>query len=460
MITPNWAPIVRLDGATGEDGVRYNYVYDEIRFKIALAGRRSRKTLHAKRILVKRALFDRLKMLRLPEVSHPEWASKLSQDDPWRYAYGAPTQDQANDISWDDLKRLVPKELIRRIYGGKKPVIKTILNTEIHVLGMDEARRIEGQPWNGLVLDEFPDMKAGVWEDNVFPVLSDRQAWVIILGVPDAEKENNDKFLELFDKGQLQPGQPGYDPNFKSYTWTSEEVLPESEIILARSTLTPRAYRVEYLASRESMPGRAYPDFVKTTHANETFEYNPVVPLVFGCDFNRNYHNWGLYQYHNGDYWILSDLFVFGGTVEAMCNEAQEKMIAYGLPITGKGCQFYGDHSGVQKRAEATEASWTQIKNRFPEAEYLYTPQPPITDRLEKLNSFILNAKGERHLHVHQTDAPNHVTDFEKVSRTMAFAGVGGKDGELTHASSAFGYYVHQHQRALNAPNFFAMNAQ
>jgi hypothetical protein len=113
--------------------------------------------------------------------------------------------------------------------------------------------------------------------------------------------------------------------------------------------------------------------------------------------------------------------------------------------------EFYGDYSGNQMKAEATNSAWLQIKVVFPDAFYGVQVQPPVSDRIEKVNAFILNAEGAIRIHC-DPKATAHRKDFETVSRVMAFAGVGGNDGELTHASSAFGYTVMQHQKLLESP--------
>lgn len=426
VLTPAWSPIRERRGI-GLTGQRKAYHDDDVRFKVVAAGRRSTKTLIAKRRLVK-ALVEHL---LIPPDERPAWFK-----DTWRYFYGAPTQDQANEIAWQSLIDLTPPEWVKKIYRGSKPVIKTIWNSEIHVIGMDEARRVEGQPWNGGVLDEFPDMKAGVWEANLLPILADRDAWLLILGVPDYEKPNNDKFKELYDKGLSG------DPDWRSYTWWSEEVLSEAAIKMLEASMSPKIARQELRASWESAPGLAYPDFnVKNV---KKCPFDNALPLLVGCDFNRKHHTWGIYQYHDGAYHILEDLYVPNATVEVMALMLRSRT----NELKPQRIEFYGDYSGSQLRAEATLDSWRQIKAQFPEAFYGVKPQPRVNDRIEKANAFICNAAEERRLFCDPV-ATVHKKDFEKVSRVMAFAGDGGVDGELTHASSALGYTIWQHQQLL-----------
>lgn len=427
MLTPAWTPIRERD-SVGLTGPRKEYYESEARFNVVAAGRRSTKTLTAKRRLVGKAISH----LVIPREERPVWF-----DETWRYFYGAPTQDQANEIALNDLIRLIPSEWVQRIYKGSKPVIKLIWNSEIHVIGMDEARRIEGQPWNGGVLDEFPDMKPDVWQANIVPVLADRNASLDILGVPDYDKPNNETFKLLYEKGLSG------DPDWKSFTWFSSDVLDEEAMRMLRETMSPKMLRQETEASWEVAPGLAYPDFSSKNVRRCVFDNS--LPLLVGCDFNRKHHTWGLYQYQNNAYCVLEDLYGPNATVDAMARMLHSRV----GELKPQRLEFYGDFSGDQKKAEATLSAWQQIKQIFPEAFYGVQVQPPVSDRIEKVNAFVLNANDERRLFVDPV-AVVHKKDFQSVSRVMAFAGVGGQDGELTHASSAFGYTVMQHQKLLD----------
>lgn len=427
LLTRAWTPIRERNGI-GLTGPRKAFYDDKVRFKVVAAGRRSTKTLSAKRLITS-ALVEHL---TIPKEERPPWF-----DETWRYFYGAPTQDQANAIALQDLVALTPKDWIKRIYYGKKPVIKTIWNSELHILGLDEPARIEGQPWNGGVLDEFPDMKPNAWSANIVPILSDRNAWLIILGVPDYEKPNNKTFKQLFEKGLSG------DPEWKSYTWFSNTVLDDKQMQMMADVMSPALFRQETEASWETAPGRAYPDFNFSRNVKRC-PYDNSLPLLVGCDFNRRHHTWILEQYHGGAYHTLEDLYGHGATTNAMALMLKARV----NELQPQRLEFYGDYSGNQLKAEATLASWKQIKAEFPDAFYGVEPQPPINDRIEKVNSFILNASKETRLFVDPV-ARIARTDLEDVSRVMAFAGVGGDDDELTHSSSALGYLIWQHQKLL-----------
>src|SRR3972149_10741470 len=123
------------------------------RFKLVAAGRRSGKTELAKRRLV------------LALIEKKEWP------DP-RYFAAAPTREQAKRIFWKDLKALIPKRWIKRVSESELS-ITTKFGSELFIVGLDKPERIEGVAWDGAVMDEYANMRANAWKENVRPGLSD-----------------------------------------------------------------------------------------------------------------------------------------------------------------------------------------------------------------------------------------------------------------------------------------------
>ena len=117
---------------------------------------------------------------------------------PWpdpRYFYGMPTWKQAKRVAWYDLLKLIPDDLI---LGGKygpnvswgELWIRTMLGSELWVMGMDQPARFEGNPWDGGVLDEACDLPDGCFDLHVRPALDtiendvNRRGWCWIIGKP------------------------------------------------------------------------------------------------------------------------------------------------------------------------------------------------------------------------------------------------------------------------------------
>src|SRR5262249_22950094 len=60
---------------------------------------------------------------------------------------------------------------------------------KIRLYGADNPDRLRGGYFDGVVLDEFADMKSDVWRAVVRPMLSDRKGWATIIGTPKGKNE-------------------------------------------------------------------------------------------------------------------------------------------------------------------------------------------------------------------------------------------------------------------------------
>lgn len=363
----------------------------------------------------------------------PHWPGALTFAN-GRFAFGGPTHKQAKRIAWKDLKdftypfwRCKPSE--------SELVIQLVTGSEIHVIGLDEPARIEGTIWHGLVLDEFPNMKAGLWSEHVQPLTADFNAWVDMLGVPDFRGTNAKEYKERFDAAMMR-----LDPAWGAFTWKSADVLSADVIAQAMRDLSPALFRQEYEASFETAPGRAYSEFAKTLHVTET-PYMPTLPVLVSCDFNSGHHNWGMYQFDGKMYRAFDEVYLQSATVEGMTTALKDKCRSYGIPEAS--VQFFGDYSGTAHKAEATWSAWEQIKAAFPgDGRYHYRVQGPIADRINLVNAYLRNAAGEVRTQI-DPRCRQLINDLEYVTTALLFGGA--KSAELSHASDNFGYLLVQH---------------
>lgn len=231
----------------------------DTRFRVVPAGRRSGKTELAKRHVILEAI-----------------ASQLV--DAW-FVCAAPTHDQAKRIYWNDLKALCPKWLVSDISEGTLTI--TFLNgAQLSVLGLDKPERIEGRPLDGIVLDEYGNMKPTVWTQNVRPALSTKgrlPGWAWFVGVPEGRNHyyKLSKHAEQIDNEE-----------WSNHHWISAGIVDEAELDSARRDLDPLTFSQEYEASFINFTGRAYYTFDSSIHAVERLTYDPLLPLFLCYDFN------------------------------------------------------------------------------------------------------------------------------------------------------------------------------
>jgi len=131
--------------------------------------RRAGKTFSALQVLLKRALTHQRK------------------GPPKRYAYIAPTRDQAKDIAWGYLKRFTAG--IPGVIKNEAELTITFADqTSIRLYSGDNYERMRGLYFDGVVLDEPEDIDPLAWPSVIRPTLSDYQGWAVWIGTVKGKK--------------------------------------------------------------------------------------------------------------------------------------------------------------------------------------------------------------------------------------------------------------------------------
>lgn len=194
---------------------------DKTRFKVVAAGRRFGKSRLAAWTLLIEAL-------------------KSKEKDVF---YIAPTFQQAKDIMWGMLKEL-GHEVISAAH--ENTAVLTLVNgRKIYLKGSDRPDTLRGVGLSYVVLDEYADMKANVWEQIVRPALADVQGGAMFIGTP----KGRNHFYEIFKLGES-----GKDPEWVSFHYTSYDnpLIPQTEIEAAKRSMSSFAFRQEFMSSFEA----------------------------------------------------------------------------------------------------------------------------------------------------------------------------------------------------------------
>lgn len=422
ILTPRWT-VLRPHSKQLE------WMASKARFNIVPAGRRSGKTERAKRKLVRIAL-----------------SGSSPFPDP-RYFAAAPTRQQAKDIWWVALKQLSPREFVTDISESELR-IKYITGGSITVVGMDKPQRIEGQPWDGGVLDEYGNMKSGAWPENIRPALSDRFGWCDLIGVP----EGRNHYYDLYDKTIRH--EVGFE-NWAVFHWKSIDILDAQEIRDAKATMDPLTFEQEYEGSFLNFQGRVYYCFERSDNCSINVKYNPHLPLIFCFDFNVAPGVAAILQEQpmlpcgNPGTAVIGEVHIpRNSNTVAVCN----RLIAdWGKHKNGIHC--YGDSTGGNPgSAKLAGSDWDIIRRELRPAfgEQLKILVPPGNPRerarVNAVNSRLRSGKGEDEsirFMVHPK-CKNVIKDFEGVRCLEGGTGEIDKDAdlELSHISDAIGYYV------------------
>jgi len=119
---------------------------------------------------------------------------------PLRYAYIAPTRDQAKDVAWpymkdffgvlpgvvineSELKVTLPHGAIIRLYSG------------------ENYERMRGLHVDGIIMDEYADIDPSAWALVIRPCLSDYKGWATFIGTP----KGKNAFYEVHKHAENDP---------------------------------------------------------------------------------------------------------------------------------------------------------------------------------------------------------------------------------------------------------------
>ena len=194
------------------------------RFKVVAAGRRCGKSrLSAVTLLIE-------------GLNCPEGSSVM---------YVAPTLGQARTIIWDLLHEL-GRPVIKSSHVNNLEI--TLINgKKILVRGADNPDSLRGVSLTYLVLDECAFIKQDVWEKILRAALSDKKGRALFISTPSGRNW----FYDTFNLGQRELGEEGYDEEWQSWHFTTQdnETIDPKEIEAAKRTLSSFAFRQEYLSS-------------------------------------------------------------------------------------------------------------------------------------------------------------------------------------------------------------------
>lgn len=423
-LLPRWAPLI-------DHPEQMRLVHDPFRFKLVPAGRRSGKTERAKRRLVEEAVLRR------------------DLKNGWFIA-AAPTRDQAKRIYWQDLKMMIPSQFLLKRPSESDLNLHLWNGNMISLIGMDQPARVEGPVLDGIVLDEYGNMKPEVWSQNVRPALSTRgrEGWAWLIGVPEGRNHYFQLYLRALES-----------EDWGVYTWPSEDILDPKEIATAKAELDPLTYQQEYCASFVNFEGRVYYRFNSSIHTPERVMYSPEHPLILCFDFNSspgvavvcqerayegNRERIDLRPTHVIDeVWIQQD----SNTLRVI----SELLKRYG---EHRGNVFvYGDATGGAKGTSAVAGSdWDLIRGEFKRVfgrrlKMRVRPSNPRERvRVNAVNSRLRSTDDVVHMVVDPVKCPKLIMDFEGVTTREGTDGEIDKDADstLTHLSDALGYYIAQ----------------
>lgn len=164
-----------------------------------------------------------------------------------RYAYIAPYYAQAKNIAWDYLIRYAEPAMVKA--NQSELWVELVNGAKIRLFGADNPDALRGLYLDGVVLDEYADMKPRIWGEIVRPLLTDRQGWATFIGTP----KGHNGFWEVYNEAVKSP-------NWYTKTLRADQsgLLPREELEDAQASMSMNQYEQEFLCSFEAAILGAY----------------------------------------------------------------------------------------------------------------------------------------------------------------------------------------------------------
>ena len=194
-----------------------------------------------------------------------------------RYAYLAPYYAQAKSIAFDYLMKF--SEPVRANHNVSELWVELINGSRIRLFGADNADSLRGLYLDGVVLDEFADMKPSIWGAVLRPLLSDRRGWATFIGTP----KGHNQFWDIYNNATKDDSW-----YVKTLRASQTNLIPQEELDDARKMQTQDQYLAEWECDFESaiigaFYGKEMRQLTDQGRIRE-IEYDPMFPVHTAWD--------------------------------------------------------------------------------------------------------------------------------------------------------------------------------
>jgi len=319
-----------------------DFHYRQERWSIIVAHRRCGKTVACINDIIRKALLE----------AKPDG----------RYAYVAPYYAQAKTIAWDYLMRFAAPALVKA--NQSELWVELDNGARIRLFGADNPDAMRGLYLDGVVLDEFADMKPSIFGAVIRPLLSDRGGWATFIGTP----KGHNAFWEIYNNATKDS-----DWYVKTLRASQTGLLPDSELADAAKMMSEDQYLQEFECDFESaILGAFYGKEMRLlTDQNRitTVEHDPMFKVFTAWDlgYSDDTAIWW-FQVVHGEIRLLDYHSSNGQPVAFYCgiieSREQERMYDYGrhyLPHDARAKTLASNRSIIEQLSDKLEVSKMKI---------------------------------------------------------------------------------------------------
>ena len=190
-----------------------------------------------------------------------------------RFAYIAPTYRQAKAIAWD-MAKYYAKPIPGVTFNESELRIDYPNGGQVRLYGADSPDALRGLYLDGVVVDEYGLCDADLFGPVLRPALADRQGWALFLGTPNGKNQ----FYDILEYAKTHE-----DWFYASYPVSQTGLIPEEELVAAKTVMTEDEYRAEFECSFEAaVRGAIYGSELDRARADgriTSVPYDPILPV-------------------------------------------------------------------------------------------------------------------------------------------------------------------------------------
>jgi len=200
-----------------------------------------------------------------------------------RYFYISPYLAQSKSIAWDYLVRYSQPVLSKS--NQSELWVELINGSRIRLFGADNENALRGNYCDGIVLDEYADIRPRVWGEIIRPLLADRnglnghKTWAVFIGTP----KGHNAFYDIYHNATKDS-----DWYVKVLRASQTGLLEKSELDDAAKMMTQDQYLQEFECDFESailgaFYGKEMRQLTDQGRIREV-EYDPMFPVHTAWD--------------------------------------------------------------------------------------------------------------------------------------------------------------------------------
>ena len=193
------------------------------------------------------------------------------------YGYVAPYYSQSKNIAWMYLKKFAAPVLAKA--NESELWVELVNGARIRLFGADNPDSLRGLYLDGVVLDEYADMKPSTWGAVIRPLLTDRGGFATFIGTP----KGHNQFWEVYNNATKDS-----DWYVKTLRASQTNLLPDYELLDAAKSMSQDQYLQEFECDFESAILGAYygKEMRQLTDQSKIrdIEYDPLFPVHTAWD--------------------------------------------------------------------------------------------------------------------------------------------------------------------------------